>query len=177
MASGYWQVEVDPRDREKKAFTTPMGLFEFERMPYGLCNAPATFQRLMQRCLGGQVHDHLLIYLDDVIVYSPDFELHLKHLEQVFQTLEEYGLKLHPQKCRLFQRSVKYLRHVVSRQGVATDPEKTAAVRDWPTPATVREVRSFLGFVGYYRRFISKFAKVAAPLHGLLQGTGGAKTA
>lgn len=177
LVSGYWQVEVDPRNKEKTAFTTPMGLFEFERMPFGLCNAPATCQRLMQRCLGGQVHDYLLIYLDDVIVYSPTFDLHLEHLEQVLKKLEEHGLKLHPQQCRLFRRSVKYLGHVVSQQGVATDPEKTEAVGEWPTPTTVREVRSFLGFVGYHRRFIAELAKVAAPLHGLLQGTGGAKTA
>ena len=156
---------MDPRDKEKTAFTIPMGLIKFERMPFGLCNAPTTFQRLMQRCLGGQVHDYLLIYLDDVIVYSADFDLHLKHLEQVFQKLQGHGLKLNPQKCRLFQRSVRYLGHVVSQQGVATDPEKIAAVRNWPTPTTVREVRSFLGFVGYYRQFIPKFDKVAAPLH------------
>lgn len=85
LASGYWQVEVDPRDKEKTAFITPMGLYQWERMPFGLCNAPATFQRLMQRCLGEQVNDFLLIYFDDVILYSSDFDSHLAHLEQVFE--------------------------------------------------------------------------------------------
>ncbi|KAL2095651.1 hypothetical protein ACEWY4_007799 [Coilia grayii] len=146
FASGYWQVEVAPEDQEKTAFTTPFGLYQFERMPFGLCNAPATFQRLMQRCLGSQVYDHLLIYLDDVIVYSPDFPTHLRHLEQVLSRLQEHSLKLQPRKCRLFQKEVTYLGHIVSNRGVATDPEKTAVVRDWVTPTTVKQVRSFLGY-------------------------------
>lgn len=172
LASGYWQVEVDPKDREKTAFTTPFGLYEFERMPFGLCNAPATFQRLMQRCLGGQVSESLLIYLDDVIVYSVDFMTHLSHLEAVFEALWKYGLKLRPEKCQLFQRQVKFLGHLVSAEGVAPDPQKVAAVHDWEPPTTVRQVRSFLGFVGYYRRFINGFSKIARPLNELLLGTG-----
>lgn len=176
LACGYWQVEVDPRDQEKTAFVTPLGLYQFERMPFGLCNAPATFQRLMQRCLGDQVNDFLLIYLDDVIVFSPSFASHLGHLEQVFQRLQTHGLKLQPQKCRLFQREVRYLGHVVSHRGVATDPEKTAAVRDWPIPSNVKQVRSFLGFAGYYRRFIPGFSRIATPLHRLLEGTAGVKS-
>lgn len=104
LASGYWQVEVAPADQEKTAFTTPFGLYQFERMPFGLCNAPVTFQRLMQRCLGAQVYDSLLIYLDDVIVYSPNFNTHLQHLEQVFCCLQEHGLKLQPRKCHLFRK-------------------------------------------------------------------------
>lgn len=170
LASGYWQVEVAPEDQEKTAFTTPFGLYQFDRMPFGLCNAPATFQRLMQRCLGAQVYDHLLIYLDDVIVYSPHFAAHLQHLEQVFSCLNDHGLKLQPRKCHLFQRKVTYLGHIVSSEGVATDPEKAAVVRDWTPPTTVKQVRSFLGFAGYYRRFIQGFSRIAAPLHQLLQG-------
>lgn len=172
LASGYWQVEVAPEDQEKTAFSTAVVLYQFTRMPFGPCNAP-TFQWLMQRCLGSSVHDYLLIYLDDVIVYSPDFKSHLNHLEAVFQRLSDHGLKLQPGKCRLFQQGVKYLGHVVSRGGVSTDPEKTQAVRDWPVPITVRQVRSFLGFVGYYRRFVPSFSRVAAPLTRLLQGTAG----
>ncbi|XP_062416225.1 uncharacterized protein LOC134107905 [Pungitius pungitius] len=139
LASGYWQVDVDPRDREKTAFTTPLGLYEFQRMPFGLCNAPATFQRLMQRCLGGQVHDSLLIYLDDVVVYSPDFDTHIHHLEQVFEKLASHGLKLQPHKCSLFQKKVTYLGHVISGEGISTDPEKTAVVENWPIPSTIKQ--------------------------------------
>lgn len=172
LASGYWQVQVEEVDREKTAFTTPFGLFEWDRMPFGLCNAPATFQRLMQRCLGGQLMESTLVYLDDVIVYSPDFESHLQHLEKVFQAMERYGLKLQPDKCHLLRREVKFLGHCVSAAGVSVDPEKVAAVREWSAPKTVRQVRSFLGFVGYYRRFIKDFSKIAKPLNQLLSGTG-----
>ncbi|KAL7862813.1 hypothetical protein SRHO_G00117970 [Serrasalmus rhombeus] len=175
LASGYWQVKMDEQDREKTAFTTPFGLFEWDRMPFGLCNAPATFQRLMQRCLSGQLAESTLVYLDDAIVYSVDFTAHLAHLEAVFQSLEGYGLKLRPEKCHLFQREVKFLGHCVSGKGIFPDPAKISAVKDWATPKTVRQVRSFLGFVGYYRRFIKDFSKIAKPLNGLLGGTGRCK--
>lgn len=170
LASGYWQVEVAPQDREKTAFCTPFELYEFERMPFGLCNAPATFQRLMQRCLGGLVSESALVYLDDVIVFSADFDSHLKDLEKVFTRLGNFGLKLRPDKCTLFQKQVKFLGHVVSGEGVAPDPEKISCVQNWTTPHTVSQVRSFLGFAGYYRRFIAGFSKVAQPLNALLVG-------
>uniref|UniRef100_A0A8C7YMG5 Gypsy retrotransposon integrase-like protein 1 n=1 Tax=Oryzias sinensis TaxID=183150 RepID=A0A8C7YMG5_9TELE len=144
-------------------------------MPFGLCNAPATFQRLMQRCLGNLVNDSLLIYLDDVVVFSPDFSSHVKHLEEVFERLDQHGLKLQPKKCNLFQRRVTYLGHVISEGGVSTDPSKTMAVREWPVPQTVRQVRSFLGFAGYYRRFIPHFSKIATPLNMLTHNTSGKK--
>lgn len=108
LSSGYWQVEVDPRDREKTVFTMPLGLFEFQHMPFGLCNAPATFQRLMQQCLCGQITESLFVYLDDILVYSPDFDTHLQNLEDVFERLWRNGLKLRPDRCRLFQLEVKF---------------------------------------------------------------------
>ncbi|XP_049897830.1 uncharacterized protein LOC126388653 [Epinephelus moara] len=170
LASGYWQVEMDPQDREKTAFTTPLGLFEFERMPFGLCNAPATFQRLMQQCLSGQLAESLLVYLDDIIIYSPDFSSHLQHLDEVFKKLWQHGLKLRLDKCKLLQHEVKFLGHVVDQNGVRPDPDKISAVLDWPIPNTIRQVRAFLGLAGYYRRFVSGFAKVARPLNQLLTG-------
>uniref|UniRef100_A0A669D8G6 ribonuclease H n=1 Tax=Oreochromis niloticus TaxID=8128 RepID=A0A669D8G6_ORENI len=170
LASGYWQVQTDPTDREKTAFTTPVGLFEFERMPFGLCNAPATFQRLMQHCLSGQIAESLLVYLDDIIIYSPDFSSHLQHLDEVFQRLWRHGLKLQPNKCKFLQQEVKFLGHVVDKCGVRPDPDKISAVMDWPVPDTIRQVRSFLGLAGYYRRFVSGFAKIARPLTALLTG-------
>ena len=170
LASGYWQVEVDPQDREKTAFTTPIGLYEFQRMPFGLCNAPATFQRLMQQCLSGQITDSLLVYLDDIIVYSPDFTTHVKHLEEVFERLWKNGLKLRPDKCRLFHRQVKFLGHIVDQKGVRPDPDKVSAVVDWPPPTTAKELKAFLGLAGYYRRFVPGFAKIARPLNTLLVG-------
>ena len=170
LASGFWQVGMDPRDQEKTAFTTPLGLYEFKRMPFGLCNAPATFQRLMQQCLSGQLAESLLIYLDDIILFSPDFQSHLQHLDQVFERLWRHGLKLRLDKCTLLQTEVKFLGHVVDRQGVRPDPDKLVAVREWPTPSTVREVRAFLGLAGYYRRFVPSFAAIARPLNNLLIG-------
>ncbi|XP_029967090.1 LOW QUALITY PROTEIN: uncharacterized protein LOC115402705 [Salarias fasciatus] len=175
LSSGYWQVEVDSKDREKTAFTTPLGLYEFQRMPFGLCNAPATFQRLMQQCLSGQITERpnyrvLLVYLDDIIVYSPDFDTHLQNLEEVFERLWRHGLKLRPDKCKLLQREVKFLGHVVNQAGVMPDPDKITAVTEWPIPTSVREVRAFLGLAGYYRRFVKGFAKIARPLNNLLTG-------
>ncbi|XP_074532106.1 uncharacterized protein LOC141795198 [Halichoeres trimaculatus] len=170
LASGYWQVEMDPKHQEKTAFTTPLGLFEFERMPFGLCNAPATFQRLMQQCLSGQLAESLLVYLDDIIIYSPDFSSHLQHLDELFQKLWRHGLKLRLDKCKLLQHEVKFLGHVVDPDGVRPDPDKISAVLDWPIPSTIRQVQAFLGLAGYYRRFVSGFAKVARPLNQLLTG-------
>lgn len=170
LASGYWQVDVDPQDRPKTAFTTPLGLNELQRMPFGLCNALATFQWLMQQCLHGQLADSVLVYLDDIIVYSPDFSSHLRHLETVFERLQHHGLKLRVDKCQLLQREVKFLGHVVTGEGVKPDPTKITAVTGWPAPTTIKEVRAFLGLAGYYRRFIANFAKIARPLNALSVG-------
>ena len=173
LMAGYLQVQMSEGDQPKTAFTTPMGLFEYTRMPFGLMNAPATFQRLMTTIFGDMNLSELLIYLDDVIVFSSTLEEHLASLERVFSRLRQHGLKLKPSKCNILQKEVKYLGHIVSEEGVATDPEKTEAVRDWPIPKTKKEVRRFLGFTGYYRRFIKDYAKIAKPLFGLIGGKKG----
>ena len=167
LASAYNQVEVHPDDRHKTAFTTPMGLFEYNWMAFGLCNAPATFQRMMQTIFREDLLQILLVYLDDIIVYSTSIAVHLKRLEQVFRKLREHGLKIEAEKCQFFKNRVKYLGHVVSSEGVETDPEKTEAVSRWPTPRTLKDLRSFLGFASYYRRFVPCFAQTTAPLHQL----------
>ncbi|PIK54585.1 putative thy-1 membrane glycoprotein isoform X1 [Apostichopus japonicus] len=158
---------MSPEDRSKTAFTTPMGLYEFNRMPFGLCNAPATFQRLMQGCLGDLNYESVLLYIDDIIVFSEDFDTHLNRLGKVFSRLHQHGLKVKPSKCHLMQPSVRYLGHVVSADGVATDPDKCKSIDEWPTPQNIRDVRCFLGLAGFYRRFVKDFSKIAAPLHGL----------
>lgn len=168
LASGYNQVEMAEHDRKKTAFCTPFGLFEFNRMPFGLCNAPATFQRLMERLFGDQRHQSVLLYLDDVIVFSSTIQQHLERLELVFKRLQEQDLKVNLSKCNFFQERVRYLGHVVSQEGVATDPEKIAAVRDWRRPIYLSELRSFLGFTGYYRRYVEGYSKLAAPLNHLV---------
>eukprot|EP00731_Ephydatia_muelleri_P021521 Em0014g112a len=134
LTTGYWQVEVAPEDQPKTAFTTPEGLYQFKVMPFGLCNAPATFQRLMDRVLGGLKWSSCLVYFDDIIVVGRTFKDHLHHLSKVLAQLRGAGLKLKPTKCSLCQQRVAFLGHIVSAEGIATDPSKTDAVSKWPTP-------------------------------------------
>ena len=175
LTSGYHQVKMAAKDQQKTAFTSPMGLYEFTRMPFGLVNAPATFQRLMATVFGDMNFESLLIYLDDIIIFSSTIEEHVERLRKVFHRLREHGLKLKPSKCQLFKSSVKYLGHVVSEEGITTDPAKTAALKDWPIPKCKKDVRSFLGMTGYYRRFVFQYAKIAAPLFALTGGKRGSK--
>ena len=167
LRSGYHQVCLDPADSDKTAFICREGMFRFRTMPFGLCNAGATFQRLMDTVMSGLAFDVCLVYLDDIIVFSIDEEQHFERLRMVFDRLRAAGLKLKPSKCSVFQESVEFLGHLVSQNGISAHPDKTAAVIDWPTPCTVKEVRAFVGFCSYYRRFVLGFASIAAPLHAL----------
>jgi hypothetical protein len=169
LKSGYWQVDLHPDDKEKTAFSTGQGLWQFTVMPFGLCNTPATFERLMKTVLRGLTGESCLVYLDDVIVIGRTFQEHLLNLQKVFQWFREAHLKLNLEKCQLFQKEVRYLGHIVSPEGITTDPEKLEAVREWPTPRNKHEVRSFLGLCTYYRRFISGFANIAKPMTRLTE--------
>ena len=167
LRTGYWQVPIAKEDREKTAFITPDSLFEFTVMPFGLCNAPAHFQRTMNRVLSGMNFFFTCVYLDDVIVFSKTFEEHLDHLNKVLSRLEQVGLKAKLTKCRFCQKEVKYLGHIVSNQGVRVDPDKTEVVRTARAPVNKKELRSFLGLLNYYRKFIKDYAAIAAPLSRL----------
>ena len=130
LASGYNQVPVAEKDKAKTAFCTPFGLFEFNRMPFGLCNVPGTFQCLMERMFGDQRYQSVLLYLDDVIIFSSTFSQHLDRLEEFFSCLRQQGLKVKLSKCHFFQSRVRYLGHIVSADGVSTDPDKVEAVKE-----------------------------------------------
>lgn len=170
LKSGYYQIEMAEADKPKTAFVTPLGFWEFNRMPQGVTNAPSTFQRLMERCMGDLHLKEVLVFLDDLIIFSDTLEEHERRLLSVLHRLRDFGLKLSPEKCKFFQTSVRYLGHVVSEQGVETDPEKISALKSWPVPQTLKELRSFLGFAGYYRRFIQGYAEIAKPLNDLTKG-------
>lgn len=162
---GYYNVRLGKESREKTAFTTPFGLFEWTRMTFGLCNAPATFQRLMNRILKEALGKFVMCYLDDIIIYSKSFETHLENTRWVLANVQEAGLKLKMSKCVAAAKSLTYLGSRISADGVATDPDKVKAVAEWKFPLPdEKAVKAFLGLVGYYRKFIKNFAHDAFPL-------------
>ena len=171
LNSGFWQVPMDDTSKQYTAFTLgSMGLYECERMPFGLCNAPPTFKRLMQNCLGELNLTYCLIYLDDVIVLPETPEEHLLRMRVVFNHLREHGLKLKPSKCEVFKTEINYLAHHVSKEGVRPSKKNLESIAQCPPPDTYTKVKSFMGLVGHYRCFIKGFAKIAAPLYDLTSG-------
>ncbi|CAF3890410.1 unnamed protein product [Rotaria sp. Silwood1] len=171
LKSGFWQIELDKESRPKTAFVTHAGLYHFTVMPFGLTNAPATFLRLMDLVLGGLKWSCALVYLDDIIAYSSTFSLHLQHLESVLQRIQASGLTLHLSKCHFCKTKLRYLGHVVSQTGIEHDPDKIPAVRDYPVPTRLKDVRTFLGLTSYYRRFIKNYATITEPLIALTRHT------
>ena len=172
LRSGYYQVPMAETHKERTAFTAgPLGFWEWNSMPMGTTNASATFQRLMQRCVGDMHLNQCVVFLDDILIYSATLEEHLTRLEAVFRRLKECGLKLKPSKCEFLKRECHYLGHVVSADGISTDPDKVSAVQNWRTPTSIKDVQQFLGFVGFYRRYIKNFSSIARPLHDLLRAS------
>ena len=167
LRSGYWQIEMDADSKEKTVFITHNGLYEFNALPFGLCNSPATFQRVMTHVLRGLEWDICLVYIDDLIIFSRTFDEHLLHLEQVFKRLREANLRLKPSKCHFVKPKVEYLGHVVSAEGLKPNPAKIRAVQEFPVPTNATGVKAFLGLCNYYRRFIKGFAQIASPLNKL----------
>ena len=169
LKNGYWQVEIEESDKHKTAFSVPgVGFYEYNNMTFGLCNAPATFQRLMEQVLYDLNNKICAIYLDDILIWSSSLDEHLERLDAVFKRLAEAGLKLKPSKCSFFKDKVGYLGYVISSNGVETDPSKIDAVTSWETPKNAEDIRKFLGFTGYYRRFVKDYSKIAKPLNDLL---------
>ncbi len=169
LASGYWQIRMSDRDREKTAFTTFMGLFEWTIMPFGLTNAPATFQRAMQFVLAGLQNKNCLVYIDDILIFSPTFEQHLNDIAEVLTKLKEHNLKLKPKKCSFGRKQLAYLGHLISKEGVRPDPAKIEAVQKLSAPDNLESLQTFLGLASYYRKFVPDFASIAEPLNKLLR--------
>ncbi|UYV64363.1 hypothetical protein LAZ67_3000406, partial [Cordylochernes scorpioides] len=169
LKSGYWQVEVEEKDKEKTAFTTAHGLYEFNVMPFGLCNAPATFERNMENMLGNLRWQICLCYLDDVIIYSSDFSTHLKRIEAVLKCFREANLKLNNKKCQFAFEELEILGHITNQHGIKPAEHNIKAIRDFPRPKKIKEVQSFLGMCSYYRKFIKGFSKIADPLTSLIK--------
>ena len=171
QGKAYHQGFVQEESRHLTAFITPWGLYEWVRIPFGLTNAPGEFQRFMEHCLEGIRDEFCIPYLDDLLVFSPDFKSHIQHLSTVLERLRSKGLKLKPTKCDLFKHQIKYLGHVVSKQGYCMDTSNLTAIyqlRD-SKPTTVGDVRRIIGFLNYYRKYIQNFSKIAKPLFELLQ--------
>ena len=168
LASGYWQIGIKEEDKSKTAFVTKQGLFEFNVMPFGLCNAPATFQRAMDALLAELKWHSTLVYLNDILIYSKSPGEHLHHLQEVFQRLWNANFTLKASKCQFRLKQVKYLGHMISKKGVSPDPEKISSIHGVEAPKNVRKLQQFLGMASYYRRFIKGFADIAAPLTNLL---------
>jgi hypothetical protein len=169
LRSGYHQEQMHDTDIEKTTFRTHHGHFEFLVMSFGLTNAPATFQALMNEVLYDFIRNFILVFFDDILIFSSSWSEHLQHVRAVLQRLREHQLAVKRSKCSFGTTAVAYLGHVISAQGVAMDAEKVEAVQAWPRPHTVRAVRGFLGLTGYYRKFILSYGDIAAPLMQLLK--------
>ena len=164
LQSGYFQLQLDDRDREKTAFITKYGLYQYTRLPQGLATSPSTFQRTMELVFRGLQWKHLLIYLDDLIIYSTSWYSHFEKLDEVFTLLEKANLKLKPAKCHLLQEEVLFLGHVVDQSGIRPNPELLQTIDQWEAPTTVKQIQQFMGLCNYYRRFIKDFSKIASPI-------------
>ena len=163
LRSGYYHVGLTRESRPKSAFVVPMGKWQFKRTPFGLSQAPAYFQLLIDKVLTG-CSEFTMGYLDDIIIFSRSEEEHLVHLEKIFRRLQEFGLKMKREKCAFFKKHIQYLGHLVSEKGFEPLPEKLEAIKKMPAPSTSKEVKQFLGLIGYYRKFVPQFSDISRPL-------------
>ena len=169
LRSGYHQLKIREKDIPKTAFTTRYGLYEYTVMSFGLTNAPAYFMSMMNKVFMEYLEKFVVVFIDDIMVYSKNEEEHKEHLRLVLEKLREHQLYAKFSKCEFWLKEVGFLGHVISGEGIAVDPSKVQSVTEWLTPTSVSEIRSFLGLAGYYRRFIENFSKIAKPMTELLK--------
>ncbi|MGL5707230.1 MAG: reverse transcriptase/ribonuclease H family protein, partial [Aeromonas sp.] len=167
--SGFYQIAIEEADIPKTAFTYKNGLYEFVRMPFGLCNAPGTFQRAMDTIFRKDLHKYVIPYLDDIIIFSNSLEEHKTHLDSVLKRIQAAGLILNKKKCKLFKEEVKILGSIVSKEKVRPDPNKISAIKNYTRPQNIKELRSFLGLCNYSRQFVRNYASIALPLFHILK--------
>lgn len=164
LAKGFHQILVDEKDRAKTAFSTPQGHYEYIRMPFGLKNAPATFQRMMNHVLREYINKICVVYLDDILIFSTSFQEHIDSINKILDKLRKANLKIQVDKCRFFAKETEYLGHILTPEGIKPNDKKIAVIKNVNIPKTKKEIKSFLGLTGYYRKFIRDYAKVAQPL-------------
>lgn len=169
LGKAFWQVPLDPDSREKASFICAEGIFSFKKMPFGLSGAPATFQSLLMKVLRGISWKYVITYVDDVIIFSPTFERHCSDIQEVFNRLRKAGLKLSPGKCHFAKKKLNYLGHVISKEGIGPDPKKVEKIENLQAPTDQKGVKSLLGLVNWYKKFIPGYSKICAPLFQLLQ--------
>ena len=181
LTSGFWQIQVKPEDQEKTAFIVPgtsgrpgtpyrpPSLYEFTVMPFGLCNAPATFQRNMNEIFFNEIGDFIIVYMDDIIIFSKTLDEYMDHLRRTFNRLRSYGMKINREKCQFAQDSLVFLGYIIGKDGIRTDPAKIKKVQDFPSPRNAKEIRAFLGLTGFYSRFIQDYTQWTEPLRQLLK--------
>jgi len=167
LGNAYYQVELEEESQLKTAFSTKSGQYCFNRIPFGIAAAPATFQKLMTEVLGELNWKEAVVYLDDILIFSRDEQEHLKRLKRIFNKIKDAGLKINPDKCNFLKEEIKFLGHIVTKNGIKTDDEKIKAMQEFETPKCVKRLRSFLGLANYYRRFVKDYAKQSRVLESL----------
>ena len=169
LASGFWQIPMKEEDKIKTAFITKHGLYQFKVMPFGLCNAPSTFQRTMDIVLEEFLNEFCMVYIDDIIIFSKSFDDHMKHLKMIFDKLQSEGFQIKYDKCQFARQRISYLGHIISNKGIEMDDTKVKSIVNFPVPQNTSELRRFLGLSGYYRRFIENFSLITSPLNNLMK--------
>ena len=170
LKNGYYLIRMAKGDEPKTAFCTRFGSYEWKVMPFGLCNAPATFQAMMDDLFHDMLDEGVLIYLDNILIYAENMAEHQRLVKEVLKRLDKASLSINAKKSQWHSSKVEFLGYIISEDGITMSTEKVQAVKDWPTPKTVKNIQEFLGFANFYRRFIENFAKVAQPLTELTKG-------